>query len=237
MHGLLMPIGGAEDKYAACEILSQFVKICGGNNARILIIPSASSIPYDVAEEYEYIFSALGARQVKTLHIESYHEANNPDSLKMLENITGIFISGGDQLKLISLIGESLLADAIHQCFLAGIHIAGTSAGASIMSREMIAFGQDIFQASERLIYMSVGLGLSQGLIIDQHFSQRQRLKRLMAAIELNPRHTGIGIDEDTALIISPDGSWRVIGAGTVTVVDSGSNEPKILSPLVIKSI
>jgi cyanophycinase len=230
MHGLLMPIGGAEDKYAACEILTQFVKICGGNNANILIIPSASSIPYDVAEEYQYIFAALGVRQVQSLHINSCHDANNPDNLKMLDNVTGIFISGGDQLKLISLIGDSLLSTAIHQRFLEGTHIAGTSAGASIMSREMIAFGRDIFHPAERIIQMSMGLGLSNALIIDQHFSQRKRLERLKAAVELNPGLTGIGIDEDTALIISPDGSWKVIGAGTVSVVDSHRYEPMVLT-------
>lgn len=235
MHGLLMPIGGAEDKYAACEILTQFVKICGGNKANILIIPSASSIPYDVAAEYEYVFSVLGAAQVSSLHINSHHEANHPSIIEKLENVTGIFISGGDQVKLISLIGDTLLSEAIHQRFSEGVHIAGTSAGASIMSREMIAFGRDVFNPMERMVKMTIGLGLSQSLIIDQHFSQRHRLERLKAAVAEHPNLTGIGIDENTALMISPDGSWEVLGAGTVTVVDSLSDAPMVLSPAAAK--
>lgn len=230
MRGLLMPIGGAEDKYASCEILRRFVKICGGNAANILIIPSASSIPYEVAEEYEHLFCLLGVAQVNILHISSRQEANNPARLHMLEKISGIFITGGDQLKLSSLLGETLIAAAIHERFLNGLPIGGTSAGASIMSREMIAFGRDKFNPSQRLIQIDKGLGLSQNLIIDQHFSQRERLKRLTAAIARHPDLTGVGIDENTALIISPDDTWEIIGAGTVTVVNR-LHEAKMLYP------
>jgi cyanophycinase len=232
MRGLLMPIGGAEDKYAACEILSRFVKICGGNAANILIIPSASSIPYDVAAEYEYLFYLLGVAQVNSLHISSRQEADDPASLAMLDKATGLFISGGDQLKLSSLIGETRLSAAIHERFLEGMSIGGTSAGASIMSREMIAFGRDKFNPSERLIHIDKGLGLSQKLIIDQHFSQRERLERLKAAVAQNPDLTGVGIDENTALIISPDDAWEIIGAGTVTVVN-WLDEARLLQPAV----
>lgn len=222
MPGLLMPIGGAEDKLHARTILNHFVKICGGNTANIVIIPSASSFPYDVMQQYSTLFTALGAGQVHGLHITDRRAASDRSTLKTLQNATGIFISGGDQLRLMSLIGGTPLADALRSQHAEGAHIGGTSAGASIMSRHMIAFGRSGAVPSQRMVQMASGLGLTD-MIIDQHFSQRNRLGRLLTAVALNPGLNGVGIDEDTALLIDPDGSHTVLGSGKVTLVDSQS--------------
>jgi cyanophycinase len=221
VQGILMPIGGAEDKIRSCHILQRFVELCGDNLAHIVVIPSASSIPYNTAAVYERVFHRLGAGFVSTLHIEGRHQANSAAYIQTLQEATGVFIGGGDQLRLMALMGGTRMADALNQRFHAGMHVAGTSAGASIMSRHMIAFGRSGAAPSQRMVQMASGLGLAPGLIIDQHFSQRNRLGRLLTAVALNPGLTGIGVDEDTALMIMPDGKMQVIGFGTVTVVDS----------------
>ena len=221
MRGLLMPIGGAEDKGTTCRILDTFVEICGKTSAHIVIIPSASSIPIDVAHFYQSIFYRLGVAQVSIIHVSDRQQANLETVLHPLQNATGVFITGGDQLRLISLIGGTRLGEILYQRSLTGMPIAGTSAGASIMSRHMIAFGRSGPQPSQRMVQMASGLGLTHSLIIDQHFSQRNRLGRLLTAVALNPGLTGVGIDENTALIIRPDDTLEVIGAGTVTVADS----------------
>ncbi|MBK8020010.1 MAG: cyanophycinase [Chloroflexi bacterium] len=220
MSGLLMPIGGAEDKRAARAILKSFVRFSGGSDARIAILPSASSMPQLVARDYVALFTALGAGQVEVVDITDRRCAGQPDTCAPLSDATGIFISGGDQLKLMSLIGSTRLADMLHARYRDGAIVAGTSAGASILSRHMIAFGRSGATPSQRMVQMASGLGLTQNLIIDQHFSQRDRLGRLLTAVALNPGLVGVGIDEDTALLVSPLGECQVLGTGTVTVVD-----------------
>ncbi len=215
-----MPIGGAEDKRASRTILTRFVQLCGASSARIVIIPSASSFPYESASTYETLFSQLGAAQVTRLHISDRQQANRPNDIALLRDATGVFFTGGDQLRLLSLVGGTGLAAALRERFTAGLHIAGTSAGASAMCRQMIAFGRSGAAPTQRMVQMASGLGLSENLIIDQHFQQRNRLGRLMTAVTLNPGAVGIGIDEDTALLITPDGGWEVLGSGKVTVVD-----------------
>jgi cyanophycinase len=220
--GLLMPIGGAEDKLYSRTILTHFVNICGGNNANIVVIPSASSFPYEVMQKYHALFKNLGVHEVNNLHIPDRQTASESSNLKLLKDATGIFMTGGDQLRLMSLIGGTALGDAIRSQFTNGVHIGGTSAGASIMSRHMIAFGRSGAIPSQRMVQMASGLGLTD-FIIDQHFTQRNRLGRLLTAVALNPGLTGIGIDEDTALLIAADGSQTVLGSGKVTLVDSQS--------------
>ncbi|MDX1995514.1 MAG: cyanophycinase [bacterium] len=225
MQGTLMPIGGAEDKRGACTILNHFVQCSGSSSAHLVVIPSASSFPQEVAQDYTRIFTALGAQQVSILHIPDRRYADHAANLGVLNEATGIFLSGGDQLRLMSLIGGTRLAEALRSRFWNGVNIAGTSAGASIMSRQMIGFGRSGDTPSQRMVQMALGLGLTDNLIIDQHFRQRRRLGRLMTAVALNPGLTGVGVDENTALEIHPDGAWQVIGAGGVTIVDSSGLE------------
>lgn len=243
MTGVLMPIGGAEDKRANRVILTRFVQLCGANSARIIVIPSASSFPYESASTYEHLFSQIGAAQVTRLHIPDRQQANRPDYTALLQDATGVFFTGGDQLRLLSLIGGTGLAAALCERFASGLHIAGTSAGASAMSRQMIAFGRSGSAPSQRMVQMAAGLGLCDNLIIDQHFQQRNRLGRLMTAVTLNPGTVGVGIDEDTALLMTPDGGWEVLGSGQVTVVDGRMLEytdiyaVKRYNPITVKGL
>jgi len=226
MPGILMPIGGAEDRSAKSTILNRFVSLCGGSRARIAVIPSASQIAPEVAADYESIFYNLGAGCVQTVDITCRQEANESQCIRMLGDVTGIFFTGGDQSRLLYLIGGTRLAEAINSHFSRGVHIAGTSAGASAMSHHMIGSGKSGSSPSPHMVNMASGLGLSRSIIIDQHFSQRNRIGRLMSAVALHPNMLGIGLDEDTSLTITSSGKCRVIGSGTVTLVmDSHINE------------
>jgi cyanophycinase len=219
MPGMLMPIGGAEDRRAQRIILKHFVHLCGGSNAHIAVIPSASRISNVVAAEYESIFLRLGANQIQTIDMVNRRQANDWQVVKRLNDVTGIFFTGGDQMRLLSLIGGTRFADILAARFRHGAHIGGTSAGASAMSQHMIGSGKSGSSASAHMVQMTTGLGLSHSLIIDQHFSQRNRIGRLMSAVMLHPKMLGIGLDEDTSLTIASNGKCRVIGSGTVTLV------------------
>src|SRR5215216_920422 len=178
--GYLIAIGGAEDKSARCSILSHFVQLSGSAQARIIVIPAASSFPLETERLYCDVFTKLGVESVACLHIRNRREADDGDYIAPLKQATGIFLTGGDQLKLMSLLGGTRLAAAIRECFAAGVHIAGTSAGASALSRQMIAFGRSGRMPSQRMVQLTSGLNLSETLVIDQHFSQRNRLGRLL---------------------------------------------------------
>ncbi len=217
--GILMPIGGAEAKTGSRVVLTRFMELCGASSARIVVIPAASGFATETGQRYCRTFSELGARQVECLHIHDRQQARDPMTAARLQDADGIFLTGGDQLKLMSLIGGTELSHALHDCHARGVPIAGTSAGASAMSRQMIAFGRSGAKPSQRMVQLASGLGLTP-LIVDQHFSQRDRLGRLLTAVALNPGMVGVGIDEDTALLISPSGQYEVVGSGSVTVVD-----------------
>jgi cyanophycinase len=215
-----MPIGGAEDKHGSRAVLEHFVRRSGGEHARLVVIPAASSIPDSVGQVYHGVFTNLGAVSVEIIEIKERADANQPARIAALETCTGLFLTGGDQVKLVSLLGGTLLADRIKQRWGAGMTVAGTSAGASALSQHMIAFGRSGSTPSQRMVQLAPGLGLAEGVIIDQHFRQRDRVGRLMTAVAYNPAVLGIGLDEDTALVIGPDRQAEVIGSGSVTVVD-----------------
>jgi cyanophycinase len=218
--GYLIAIGGAEDKSTQCRILTHFVELCGGSKARIAVIPAASGYPVEMEWRYCEVFTRLGAGMTDCLHICDRQLAEDAELIARLKQATGIFLTGGDQLKLMSLIGGTRLAATIQTCFARGVHVAGTSAGASALSRQMIAFGRSGEFPSQRMVQLALGLGFAERLIIDQHFSQRNRLGRLLTAVALNPGMIGVGIDEDTALVTAPNGAYEVIGSGKVTFVD-----------------
>lgn len=220
MSGMLMPIGGAEDRRAKRAILNHFVQICGGKHARIAVIPSASRISHEVAAEYETIFSGIGAGQVWSIDFMRRQQADESYAVEALNDATGVFFTGGDQMRLLSLIGDTRFASTLRTKFRQGVHVAGTSAGASAISRHMIGFGKSGFDVSPHMVHMTSGLGLSNSLIIDQHFGQRSRLGRLISAVALHPHMLGIGLDEDTSLVIAPNGTCDVIGSGNVTFVN-----------------
>jgi cyanophycinase len=177
-------------------------------------------MPRETGSLYQQIFSSLGARQTDVLHVQTRAQASDPALWDCFYDVTGIFFTGGDQLRLISLIGSTRLEQMIRSLYESGVHVGGTSAGASAMSAQMIAFGRSGVIPSQRMVQTASGLGLSKAFIIDQHFSQRNRLGRLLTAVALHPQLVGLGIDEDTALLVGPDGSCEVEGAGCVTIVD-----------------
>jgi len=223
--GYLMPIGGAEDKISQRVVLNQFVKHCGGANANVVVIPTASSMAVESGSRYCKIFTELGVKQVRTLNIQHRNEANDPANSALLDNASGVFLTGGDQVRLVSYLGGTLLGDKLSACFESGLTVGGTSAGASALSLHMIAFGRSGTSPSQRMVQLTPGLGLTARITIDQHFRQRDRLGRLMTAVAFNPSVIGMGIDEDTAVVIGPDNICEVIGSGCVTVVDGSQLE------------
>jgi len=218
-RGYVIPIGGAEERTGSPKVLKRFVKLCGARNARIVIIPTASNLP-DTGDKYISIFTKIGVSEVVSLPINERAEAGRPDYLDQLEQATGIFITGGNQLRLSTILGGTEVAKVIRRQNACGVHIAGTSAGAAIMPEHMIAGGSTGTVPSGDGVNLAPGLGLTNALLIDQHFSQRHRLGRLLTAISYNPFMLGIGLDEDTAIFIDPEHSFEVVGSGAVTIID-----------------
>lgn len=219
-RGFIIPIGGAEDRLRERAIHSRFVELSGGRDADIVVIPTASEVE-TTGFDYNRIFRDLGAAQVDFLPITRRADCDNPRYLAMLDRATGIFLTGGNQLRLSTILGGTGIARAIRRRNAGGVHVAGTSAGASIMSEHMIAGGDSLSAPVEGAVSLAPGLGLTNAVIIDQHFTQRNRLGRLLAAASYNPFLIGLGIDEDTAAFIGPDGVFEVVGSGSVTVVDA----------------
>jgi cyanophycinase len=223
--GHLIVIGGAEDKIRDRVILSRFVALAGGSKARIAVVATASSFAAEVGERYREVFTDLGAARVDPILAQDRPAANDDTHAALVDGATGVFLTGGNQLRLSSTIGGTLLSRAIEERYHAGAVVAGTSAGASALSTHMIAFGASGLTPKHRMAQISAGLGLLPGVIIDQHFQQRNRLGRLLALVAQNPSLLGIGIDEDTAGVVTPDHVFEVIGRGSVTIVDGTAAE------------
>ena len=219
--GHLVIIGGGEDRVDDKEILERFVELSGGPSANIVVITAASTIPEKMWAIYDEAFKDLGVDARAPLHIGSRAEANDPASVSALAAADGIFITGGDQRRLLAMIGGTAVDDAIQRALVErGACIAGTSAGASAMSAHMLADGTVDLLPEKGAVNLGAGLGLLQRVIIDQHFSERHRLARLLSVVAQNPHLHGIGIDEDTALVVHLGEGIDIIGQGSVTVID-----------------
>jgi cyanophycinase len=218
-RGYIIPIGGAEEKFDNPEILDRFVDICGGKSARIGIIPTASELD-DTGRNYEKLFRALGIKHAKVLPFETRDDCENSEYLDYIEKSDGVFLTGGNQLRLSTTLGGTAVSQMVRRRNAAGMHVAGTSAGAAFMPEHMIAGGFEGSTPSPDLVTMAPGLGLTNKYIIDQHFRQRDRLGRLLTALAYNPFAVGIGLDEDTAAFIDPRDSLEVVGSGGITVID-----------------
>jgi len=218
-RGYIIPIGGGEDKEAHPVILQRFVELAGGKDANIVVFPTASQLE-DTGSLYEQLFTKLGAGEVSSIPISTRGDCNNPEFAERCSLATGIFLTGGNQLRLSTILGGTAVAQMIRRQNASGVPVAGTSAGASIMSEHMMAGGDADQGPSEGGVVLAPGLGLTNAAVIDQHFSQRNRLGRLLSAVSLNPFLLGMGIDEDTAAFIDPQGVVEVVGSGTVTMVD-----------------
>lgn len=220
-RGWIVPIGGAEHKEHDARILERFVQLCGGDDADIVVIPTASQLP-DTGTRYERIFAGLGAGRVTALDFDTRRDTAERNRLERIGQATGIFFTGGSQLRIATLLGGTPIAQLIRSRNAEGVHVGGTSAGASILSEHMIAFGKEGSSPTADSVRLAPGLGLTNRFVIDQHFRQRDRLGRLLAALAYNPFAIGIGLDEDTAAFIRPDNTLEVEGSGAVTVVDAG---------------
>ena len=223
-RGFIIPIGGAEDKMRDAHILRRFVDLSGGKDARIAVIPTASSLA-DTGERYEALFRELGAGRSRSLPFESRTDCDREDWLKKLERATGIFLTGGNQLRLSTTLGGTEVARTIRSLNAGGAHVAGTSAGAAFLSEHMIAYGEDGAVPRANLVTLAPGLGLTNRMVIDQHFRQRDRLGRLLTALAYNPFAIGVGLDEDTAAFVGPDETLEVVGSGGITIVDGAGVE------------
>jgi cyanophycinase len=222
-RGWIVPIGGAEDKENAPAILRRFVQLAkdaGGGRADIVVVPTASQLRA-TGPRYERLFGDLGAERVTALDFDTRRDCEEPGRLSRLQQASGVFFTGGNQLRLGTLLGGTSIAKAIRMMNAAGVPVAGTSAGAAFISEHMIAFGDEGSTPIAGSVRLAAGLGLTNRFIIDQHFRQRDRLGRLMTALAYNPYAVGLGLDEDTAAFIAPDNTVHVEGSGGITVVDA----------------
>lgn len=219
--GHLLVIGGAEDKYNERRILKKFLKLAGGDRAEIVIVPVASDFPEFAADVYTQAFRNLGVANPRVLRATSRQDVVNADVDKLLDGVTGVFMSGGDQMRLVSLLGGTKLAEKLrHLVRTTELVMAGSSAGAAAMSTSMIVRGEPSSHPHKNAVKLSPGLGFLKNIIIDQHFSERGRISRLITAVSFNPYNLGIGIDENTAIILDANGVLEVYGQGTATIVD-----------------
>ena len=218
-RGKLIIIGGHEDKDGPSEILEKVAEQVG--NGKLVVATMGSQEPEEMWQDYGKAFRSLGVKRVEHLHVESRDEALDEKRARVLAGASVVFFTGGDQLRITSQIGDTPIYQKLHDMYEAGGTIAGTSAGASVMSGTMlVAGGQEGSPKLGDLIRMAPGFGLIHDVIIDQHFAERGRLGRLVAAVSQNPAHLGIGIDEDTAILVRDEAYFRVIGKGAVYVVD-----------------
>lgn len=218
--GRLVIIGGAEDKDGEMAILRRIVELAGGAEGSIAVVATASGAPSDAALRYRLLFLDLGIGQASCLPISSRGHAYDPGVEERIRRATGVFFTGGDQLRITSILGGTPFHRALLECYLDGTLVAGTSAGASAMSDIMIVGGPEEESPKKCTTKLAPGMGLLHDSVIDQHFAQRGRIGRLLSAIAQNPGITGIGIDEDTAIEVAPDLRFTVLGSQTVTVVD-----------------
>jgi len=221
-RGYIVPVGGAEDKVGPSDILRRFVEVSGGKHARMAIIPTASSLG-DTGARYQKLFKNLGAREADVLAYVERSDAAREDWLEKLQHATGVFLTGGNQLRLSTVLGGTQVAKTLRRLNARGVPVGGTSAGAAILSEHMIAMGAEGPTPKGGMATLVPGLGLTNRVVIDQHFRQRDRLGRLLTALAYNPFAVGIGLDEDTAAFVDPHDVIEVVGNGAITVVDAAS--------------
>jgi cyanophycinase len=216
-RGAVIAIGGHEDKDGEKEILHEVARRLGGGP--LVIATIASHEPEGYVEAYRKAFEGMNVSELRELHVSERSEAADPAKLEVLEGAAGVFFTGGDQLRITSQIGDTAIEARVRALHANGGVIAGTSAGASMMSETMLVRGSNAESYRIGDLHMAPGLGLVPNTIIDQHFAERGRIGRLLGAVAHNPRVLGIGIDEDTCIVL--EGSrFSVLGQGGVYVVD-----------------
>jgi cyanophycinase len=224
-RGFIVPVGGAEEKESNPIILRHFVDVSGGRDARIAVIPTASRLE-DTGTRYERIFGELGVAAARSLDFKRREDAGNSEWLAWLrDEATGIFLTGGNQLRISTILGGTEVAKTIRTANARGVTVGGTSAGAAILSEHMIAFGKSGSTPRAGMVSLAPGFGLTNRVVIDQHFRQRDRIGRLLSALAFNPFAVGVGLDEDTAAFIDGSDVIEVVGSGSITVLDASQLE------------
>lgn len=242
-----MIIGGAEDKLRDRVILTRFISMAGGADSHIAVISTASSLGDAATDLYRELFTQMGAGRVSGLRPLTREEANEESVGDVIDQATGVFLTGGNQLRLASVVGGTRLGAEILAAHRRGMVVGGTSAGASAVSTHMVAFGASGASPKHRMAQISAGLGLLGGVVVDQHFEQRTRLGRLLAVVAQSPSLIGLGLDEDTAAIVYPDDTMEVVGKGSVTIVDGSQvltdayhtkgHRPMMVSGVILHSL
>lgn len=218
-YGQLVIIGGAEDKEGECKILREFLRRAGSMEARIVIMTVATGLPGEVGAQYVDIFERLGVGEVKVVDTGRREDGSDSRALDLINNATGVFFTGGNQARITDLLKGTEVDALLHKRFSEGLVIAGTSAGAAMMPDMMIVEGEPETNPRVDVVRMEPGMGFMPNVAIDQHFAQRGRLGRLIAALVQQPVVLGFGIDENTAIAV--DGhEIEVIGDGSITVID-----------------
>ena len=215
-----MAIGGAEDKLGPTRILRRFVAEAGGQQARVVVCATASALGPEIVELYERTFTRLGVAEVLSARPHDRREADKGEHADAVEAATGVFFTGGNQMKLAAAIRGSRFGDAVVDAYDRGVVVGGTSAGASVVSEHMVGYGSPGAQPKFRMVAAAQGLGLLPGVIVDQHFSQRERYGRLVNLVASSPDLLGIGLDEDTAMMVTDEFLLEVVGKGSIFVVD-----------------
>ena len=238
VKGILIPIGGNEDKgnrhkkkerysleYVEDGILSRVVRESGGNDAMIVVIPTASSIPKEVSENYLKAFQKLGCTDVHVMDIRTREDSEKESFIELVKKANCIMFTGGNQSKITTIIGKTTIHKILKDRYRndAGFVIAGTSAGAMAMSKQMIAGGSSTEAFFKGTVFMTKGLGLAPKLIFDTHFIQRGRFGRQAEAMAKFPHILGIGLAEDTGMVIKNGVEFEVIGSGMIIIFDASN--------------
>ncbi|PKV75954.1 cyanophycinase [Pontibacter ramchanderi] len=233
--GTLLAIGGKESKsqeerpdsqeentkFISEQILKRFVKELYGKDPLVLVVPAASSEPEPVAKEYVKLFKELGIKRVEVVDIRTRDDAKDPEKIKQVDAAAGIMLTGGDQLRLTSILGGSPFLERLKERYLnEKLVVAGTSAGASAMSTNMIYRGEAQGGMLKDEMSSTAGLDLLKNVAIDTHFIDRGRIIRMAQAVAQNPGCIGIGLEEDTAILVKNGIEVEVVGSGLVTILD-----------------
>ncbi len=229
--GYLVIIGGAEDKTGDSVILKEAPEMLSGGEI-LTVLTTATEKPEEAGNNYLEVFHRLGVENVQVLDINTRDDAEDGKNCDLIKKSKCIFMTGGDQLRITSILGGTGAYQELKALYEAGGIIMGTSAGASVMSSTMVVQGNDNEPARKCTLKMAPGLGLLSGVIIDQHFDQRGRFGRLLCGVAENPDVLGIGIDEDTAVKLYPDMHFEIIGSNAVTIIDGKSIQCSNVSEL-----
>ncbi|MDI9641518.1 cyanophycinase [Geitlerinema splendidum] len=227
-QGQLVIIGGAEDKDGDCKILREFVRLSGGLDAKIVVMTVATELPREVGDNYIRVFERLGVKDVRIADTTDREDARSSTILESIDKATGVFFTGGDQARITDTLKGTEIHKALLKRYRDGITVGGTSAGASMMSATMIVEGDSETHPRLEIVETDEGMSFLPEVVIDQHFSQRGRIGRLLAAVARKPHLLGLGIDENTAVVVS-NHQLEVIGEASCTIVDlKGSSHSNI---------